>query len=613
MLVCRSLISRSNLDLFSQRRFVSSSTKLRSLANLKLRIEKEKREAAKAKAKEVQKDQSSGDKTKKDRKDGLWKKFKRLPIVEGIMREIKEANVGKEKTKLGKAVQKRKIKVAAPTPATERLFSTAITEKTEAKYTTKFPPDGEIPEVCLAGRSNVGKSSLLNGLLYHNYAKWSSDQGETKALGFYNMNNQLRLVDLPGWGFAFVSEQERERWLEMMKAYFVNRKSLKRVLFLMDPRVDLKWVDQRMLEFMNDYAVPYSIVFTKCDSVSPTFLARRTYQHLQHPLIQFSATRAPGILYCSSLSKGGLVQLRNAIAKLSLPEPFDADAQPESDARPGRSSASKLLPPTQRSIDEKKLKPILPDNKNDPFASTRDKRDFLISDRDTDRLTKLFSAEVVPQKKAVATDVQIMPGWEAAGRIVPAFDRPDFDLASIWNNVVAEDQQHIESSYKSRSDYLASEDLLAPYVLRDKDKTYHHDPTLHNLDPQFTAPVIMRAPQRRVMHPRYLIWQEKKRNPRPKGFAREYTGQEMRGLLQLMTLEAYWSKNSKKHSKGNKRWKWKQKSRWRDMAESHWERFYPQPVLDEERYWKELAEPTIGTRSYDIMQAKLKKMPHVDW
>lgn len=98
-------------------------------------------------------------------------------------------------------------------------------------------PDAKLPEVALAGRSNVGKSSLINTLINRrNYARTSSQPGKTQTLNFYNIEDLLYFVDVPGYGYAKVSQKEREKWARMIETYFSTRQELKGAISLVDAR-----------------------------------------------------------------------------------------------------------------------------------------------------------------------------------------------------------------------------------------------------------------------------------------------------------------------------------------------------------------------------------------
>ena len=129
-------------------------------------------------------------------------------------------------------------------------------------------PQDEIPEVALAGRSNVGKSSFINTMLNRkNLARTSGKTGKTQLLNFFNIDDQLRFVDVPGYGYARVSKKEREKWGKMIEEYLTTRKNLKAVISLVDLRHEPSADDVQMYEFLKYYEIPVILVATKADKI----------------------------------------------------------------------------------------------------------------------------------------------------------------------------------------------------------------------------------------------------------------------------------------------------------------------------------------------------------
>ncbi len=129
-------------------------------------------------------------------------------------------------------------------------------------------PGPELPEVAFAGRSNVGKSSLINALVGQKYlARASNEPGRTREINFFNLDDQLRLVDLPGYGFARVSRGVANKFQDLGRAYLRGRPNLKRVYLLIDARHGLKAVDTEALDALDTAAVSYQIVLTKSDKL----------------------------------------------------------------------------------------------------------------------------------------------------------------------------------------------------------------------------------------------------------------------------------------------------------------------------------------------------------
>lgn len=130
-------------------------------------------------------------------------------------------------------------------------------------------PDGQLPEVAFVGRSNVGKSTLINTLLQRNgLARTSSQPGKTQTLNFYNLDEKLYFVDVPGYGYAKVSKTQREQFGQMVEAYLSSRKQLRGVVSLMDARMEPTEDDKLMYNWLAYYQVPILVVATKADKVA---------------------------------------------------------------------------------------------------------------------------------------------------------------------------------------------------------------------------------------------------------------------------------------------------------------------------------------------------------
>ena len=129
-------------------------------------------------------------------------------------------------------------------------------------------PQDDIPEVALAGRSNVGKSSFINTMLNRkNLARTSGKPGKTQLLNFFNIDDKLRFVDVPGYGYARVSKKEREKWGKMIEAYLTTRENLRAVVSLVDLRHEPSADDVQMYEFLKYYEIPVILVATKADKI----------------------------------------------------------------------------------------------------------------------------------------------------------------------------------------------------------------------------------------------------------------------------------------------------------------------------------------------------------
>ncbi len=128
----------------------------------------------------------------------------------------------------------------------------------------------DLPEIAFSGRSNVGKSSLLNKLLGRkNLARVSSMPGKTVTINFFKLP-ECRLVDLPGYGYAKVSNDEKKRWSELMESYFSSGRDLRLVVQLIDMRHAPSQQDIDMLEYMTECGIPFAVALTKCDKLNKT-------------------------------------------------------------------------------------------------------------------------------------------------------------------------------------------------------------------------------------------------------------------------------------------------------------------------------------------------------
>ncbi len=168
------------------------------------------------------------------------------------------------------------------------------------------------PEIAFIGRSNVGKSSLVNALIGQKaLAKTSQNPGATKQLNFFLLGETLMLVDMPGYGYAKVSKEKKGEWDHLIKSYLCGRPNLKRALVLIDARRGVMPVDHDFMRVLDDSAVNFQIVLTKTDTLSA--------KELTEVLDQTSAaTRAhvaahPDVIHTSSLTKTGIRDLQEQI------------------------------------------------------------------------------------------------------------------------------------------------------------------------------------------------------------------------------------------------------------------------------------------------------------
>ncbi|WP_199553271.1 ribosome biogenesis GTP-binding protein YihA/YsxC [Sandaracinobacteroides hominis] len=177
-----------------------------------------------------------------------------------------------------------------------------------------FLPRADVPEVAFAGRSNVGKSSLLNALTNRQgLARTSNTPGRTQELNLFQVGEPpvLRLVDMPGYGYAEAPKDLIRQWGLLIGDYLRGRATLKRVLVLVDSRHGLKPVDREIMELMDKSAVSYQIVLTKADKIKPTQLAA-TITVVEEEARKHPAAH-PTIIATSSEAKQGIPELRAAI------------------------------------------------------------------------------------------------------------------------------------------------------------------------------------------------------------------------------------------------------------------------------------------------------------
>eukprot|EP00123_Amoebidium_parasiticum_P001339 comp124115_c0_seq1/m.49062 comp124115_c0_seq1/g.49062 ORF comp124115_c0_seq1/g.49062 comp124115_c0_seq1/m.49062 type:complete len:314 (-) comp124115_c0_seq1:2-943(-) len=195
------------------------------------------------------------------------------------------------------------------------MFTRRVTLGGEASTQADFP-NWDISEVAFAGRSNVGKSTLVNKLVGRwNLAKVENKPGVTQTLNFYNLSGRLGLVDLPGYGFAFASDDKKTTWVDLMHVYLRERKSLQRVFVLIDARHGFKPSDRDFLDFLDGGSVKYQTVVTKCDMVPTGDLARRMVL-MQQELSTRRQSMEP-FLAVSRHSESSLAVLRSQLAFLS--------------------------------------------------------------------------------------------------------------------------------------------------------------------------------------------------------------------------------------------------------------------------------------------------------
>ncbi len=204
------------------------------------------------------------------------------------------------------------------TEPARRLFAGRV-EFLRSAPSLQFLPDPEAPEIAFAGRSNVGKSSLLNALTGRKaIARASVTPGRTQELNFFEVGTptQLRLVDMPGYGFAKAPIKVVQQWQRVVRDYLRGRVVLKRTLVLIDSRHGVKDVDREMMKMLDEAAVGYRLVLTKADKIKASeleaVLAETRIEARKHPA-------AFPVVHVTSAEKGmGIEDLRTAVLEDSL-------------------------------------------------------------------------------------------------------------------------------------------------------------------------------------------------------------------------------------------------------------------------------------------------------
>ncbi len=192
----------------------------------------------------------------------------------------------------------------------------------EVKFMLSVPdieslPEATLPEIAFAGRSNVGKSSLINALVNRkNLAITANYPGRTQMLNYFNLNEKMFLVDMPGYGYAKAPKKIVKNWTKLIYDYLKGRVNLRRVFILVDSRHGLKETDKDIMDSLNKAAVTFQIVLTKVDKLKIEELAKIT-EKVKLEASKF-VTCFPEIIATSSVKDTGIAELRAEIAGFTL-------------------------------------------------------------------------------------------------------------------------------------------------------------------------------------------------------------------------------------------------------------------------------------------------------
>jgi len=178
-------------------------------------------------------------------------------------------------------------------------------------------PKPDLPEYAFIGRSNVGKSSLINMLTGNgNLAKTSSTPGKTKLINHFLINKTWYIVDLPGYGYARTSKKDRSKWQRMIEDFIETRENLMTTFVLVDSRIEPQKKDIAFIEWMGTMQLPFVIVFTKTDKITPNQLAHNVSVYKKELLKQWEAL--PEMIFSSSKSTLGKDEILSYVEKTNL-------------------------------------------------------------------------------------------------------------------------------------------------------------------------------------------------------------------------------------------------------------------------------------------------------
>ena len=197
--------------------------------------------------------------------------------------------------------------------AKNSLFSSQVDFVKGVVSLDGFPPYDR-PEVCFAGRSNVGKSSLLNAITKRkSLARTSNTPGRTQQINYFSVSNKLYIVDLPGYGYAKAPLHEVKKWQKLVFSYMSGRRNLKRIFLLIDIRHGIKSNDIEIMNLLDEAAVNYQIIFTKCDKIKGQTLENLVMDYTKSLDPQIAVY--PEVIISSAQQKDGIEIIRSEIEK----------------------------------------------------------------------------------------------------------------------------------------------------------------------------------------------------------------------------------------------------------------------------------------------------------
>ena len=177
--------------------------------------------------------------------------------------------------------------------------------------------DNQLPEFCFVGRSNVGKSSIINAITNSKkLAKISKTPGRTQSINLFNINNKINLCDLPGYGYAKVTKKDIQNWYKLTNFYFYERVNLRTVCLLVDARRDVSKDDKSMINFLDEIGLSWTLILTKVDKLKQNDLIQKKSDMKE--IINKSSAAFPFIFMTSSIKKIGFEDLRAYISSFSI-------------------------------------------------------------------------------------------------------------------------------------------------------------------------------------------------------------------------------------------------------------------------------------------------------